>query len=166
LTFSSTGKRVTVADANDLDLSTSWTLMAWEITTTNSGWHPIMLKEGNAANSEAYLFYGLPPNGGWYVDTTTTEPRVQPSGTISTTAWTHVALVRTPTTLSYWVNGAQLGSAVTVTTASTVATTGPLTIGGHTDWNGEWFSGKIDDVRIYGAALTSTQIATAMGAGL
>ena len=39
-----------------------------------------------------------------------------------------------------------------------------LQIGGNTVW-GEYFSGRIDEVRVYNRALTATEILTDLGGG-
>ena len=39
---------------------------------------------------------------------------------------------------------------------------GPLHFGGNTTW-GEWFAGRLDDIRIYNRTLTPTEIQTDMG---
>lgn len=167
LSFTSTGKRVTVPDANDLDLGTTWTLMAWIKPSTTSGWRPVMLKEGNSANLESYLFYAIPGNtgGGYTTDANNTEFFIQPSATISTSVWSHIAFMRNTNILSYWVNGSQIGS-TTISSVTTKASTGQLDIGGHPFWNGEWYAGLLDDVRIYSAALSSSEISSAMNSGL
>jgi hypothetical protein len=46
-----------------------------------------------------------------------------------------------------------------------VTSAAPLHIGGNAIW-GEWFSGLIDEVRIYNRALTQTEIATDMSAAV
>ena len=38
---------------------------------------------------------------------------------------------------------------------------GPLRIGGNSIWN-EWFRGRIDEVRLYGRALSATEVQTDM----
>ena len=54
----------------------------------------------------------------------------------------------------------------TRTQAGTLVTsTGALRIGGNTIW-GEWFTGTIDDVRVYDRALTAAEIGTVRGSGL
>jgi hypothetical protein len=165
LSFTGTGHNVTTPDAADLDLGTSFTIMAWVKPTTTAGWRPVLIKE-NGTNLEAYLLYSNPSNqGAYFTDTGNVEKSVTGGSAISTTQWTNVAMVRNGTTLSYWVNGVSIASA-TVSSLPVVASSGILAIDGHTFWGGEWFSGALDDPRIYGSALTSAQIATAMGSGL
>jgi hypothetical protein len=159
------GKNVTVADANDLDLGANFTVMAWVLPTTTSGWRPVLIKE-NASSTEAYLLYSNPSNqGAYFTDSNGAEWSTTGTGNVSTTQWSHVAMTKNGTTLSYWVNGSVVGS-MTVSSLAVKTSTGILAIGGHTFWTGEWFSGKLDDVRCYAAALSSSQIAQAMGGTL
>ena len=66
-------------------------------------------------------------------------------------------------TLRVYVNGIQatskaLGQAM-------VTTTSPLRIGGNSTW-GEYFAGKIDEVRVYNRALSSSEIQADMNTAL
>jgi hypothetical protein len=56
-----------------------------------------------------------------------------------------------------YVNGALVRTAAR--TGAIVAEDGALHIGGNEVWGGEWFSGLIDEVRIYNRALSATEIA-------
>ena len=66
-------------------------------------------------------------------------------------------------TLRVYVNGIQatskaLGQAM-------VTTTSPLRIGGNSTW-GEYFAGKIDEVRVYNRALSPSEIQADMNSAL
>jgi hypothetical protein len=63
--------------------------------------------------------------------------------------------------LRLFVNGTQ--AATTTLTGSVATSSSPLRIGGNTIWS-EWFSGLIDDVRVYNRALTQAQIQADMNA--
>jgi len=70
-------------------------------------------------------------------------------------AWTHVAMTYDGANIRLYQNG---------TLISTVAATGNMTngnggliIGGNTIW-GEYFVGKIDEVRIYNRALSAAEL--------
>ena len=78
--------------------------------------------------------------------------------------WYHVCGVYTGSVARLYVNGAQEGSDVTV--SSTWVATGN-TIIGAAKWNGartSYMNGLVDDVRIYNVALSAAQI-KALGAG-
>ena len=58
-------------------------------------------------------------------------------------------------TLRLYINGVQAAS---VAMSGSIATSnGPLRIGGNSLW-GEFFQGRIDEVRVYGRTLTQTEI--------
>jgi hypothetical protein len=56
-----------------------------------------------------------------------------------------------------FVNATQVATAAV--TGSAAVSTGPLKLGGNAVW-GEWFSGLLDDVRLYGQVLSAAQITT------
>jgi hypothetical protein len=66
-------------------------------------------------------------------------------GSISTNTWSHIALVRSGSTISVYVDGTALGT--TETNSSAIGNTGQLTIGADTS-GANTFSGYIDEVRI------------------
>ena len=70
-------------------------------------------------------------------------------------AWSHVAATYDGAALRLYVDGAPAGS--TAVTGSMAVTSGVLRIGGNNLWN-EWFSGLIDEVRIYDRALSQAEI--------
>jgi hypothetical protein len=166
LAFSGTGKRVTTPDANDLDLNQTFTVMGWVNPSSVSGWRPLLIKE--EAGGLVYLLYAAGESVGTgksaWLDIGGGDLELPSGGALPLNTWSHIAFERNGGTVTYWTNGLQTGS--TTVSGNTTASTGVLAIGGHSFWGGEWFAGKIDDVRIYGAALTGAQIQTAMGAGL
>jgi hypothetical protein len=74
--------------------------------------------------------------------------------------WTHLVVTYDGAQLKLYVDGALVGT--TAQTGAIVASDGKLTIGGNTFW-GEYFTGLIDDVRIYNRPLSITEIQTNMG---
>ena len=62
-------------------------------------------------------------------------------------------------TLRLYVNGVQ--AATRPLTGALAAGTAPLSIGGNGVW-GEWFAGRIDEVRVYNRALGAADIALDM----
>ena len=73
------------------------------------------------------------------------------SSKLSTSAWRHLAVTYDGTTLRIFIDGVQLGSAAA--TGGVAVSNGALQIGGSSIWIDEWYSGLIDDVRIYDRAL-------------
>ncbi len=71
--------------------------------------------------------------------------------------WAHVAGVYDGTRLSLYVNGALAASKVTSAQPRALQDSSrPLEIGNHPTWNA--FVGQIDEVRLYGAALSAAQV--------
>jgi hypothetical protein len=62
------------------------------------------------------------------------------------------------------VNGTQVATRA-VLAGAVAASTNPLRIGGNSVW-GEFFSGLIDDVRIYNRVLTAAEITTDMNTAI
>ena len=73
--------------------------------------------------------------------------------------WTHLAVTYDKTTVRLYVNGTQVSSLAA--TGAIASSTNPLSIGSDAIW-GQYFSGLIDDVRVYNTALTAAQIQTDM----
>ena len=161
LTFDGVDDWVTVADANSLDLSTAMTLEAWVNPEALAGWQTAIFKE-----QAGWHVYAL------YADT---DPLDGPSGEITTATayfdnrgptkvpvniWSHLAATYDGSVLRLYVDGVEVKSRA-VSGAIIVASSGPLRFGGNSVW-GEWFKGRIDEVRIYDRALTASEIAEDM----
>ena len=70
-------------------------------------------------------------------------------------AWTHLAMTYDGTTLRLFVDGGQVGTRAVASPQLT--STGALRFGGNTIW-GEYFTGRIDEIRIYNRVLSQTEI--------
>ena len=71
--------------------------------------------------------------------------------------WSHLATTWDGGTLRLYVNGTQVASKAVPGTMTISA--GPLAIGGSSALN-EFFSGRVDEVRVYNRALTAGELAT------
>jgi hypothetical protein len=155
LSFNGTSNWVTVPDAPILDLTSAFTIEAWIYASTISGWRTVVLKE--APNSLAYGLYsgnGSSRPSGW-AQVGGRDYFVNATANLVANTWTHVAYTYDGTTLRMFVNGTQVSTAAGPTALAVSA--GALRIGGNAVW-GEYFSGRIDEVRIYNRALTAAQI--------
>jgi fibronectin type 3 domain-containing protein len=154
LSFDGINDLVTVPDANALDLAPGMTLEAWVKPTTVSGWRTALLKERPGQLS--YALYAAADNGRPQTEISAGASR-EARGTAALTAgaWSHLAATYDGTTLRLYVNGAQVSS--TAATGTLFNSTGALRIGGNKIW-GEYFSGLIDEVRVYERALTPAEI--------
>ncbi len=166
LTFNGTSNWVTVADTNDLDFTTGFTIEAWVKPSSTTGWRTIAMKE--AAGSMPYGLYatddtGRPPAIYGRVGAPGTEVRATGGSVLPTTSWSHVTGTYNGSILRLYVNGVQVGTANL--SGNLATSTGVLRIGGNGMW-GEYFGGQMDDLRIYNRALTSTEIVQDMNTAL
>ena len=77
--------------------------------------------------------------------------------------WTHLAGTYDGSVMRLYVNGIQAG---TFSVSGNMATSNsPLRIGGNNVWP-EFFSGKIDEIRIYNRSLTQAEIQSDMNTSL
>jgi chitodextrinase len=157
LSFDGIDDYVTVNDAALLDLTTGMTLEAWVFPTASGGWRTVMLKE-----RLDHLAYAL------YANTGTDEPSAEifiTSGhdtrgpMLPVDAWSHLAATYDGTTLRLYVDGMEVSSVAV--SGDIAASAGVLRVGGNSIW-GEYFQGKIDEIRLYNRALTADEIVTDM----
>jgi glucose/arabinose dehydrogenase/PKD repeat protein len=163
LSFDGVNDRVDVPDSSSLDLTTGMTLEAWVKPTTISGWRTAILKERGTTNM-AYSLYPSNDAGKPTVENFTSA--VNPasgSAALALNAWTHLASTYDGTNLRLYVNGSL--AATKAATGPMPNTANPLRIGGNTVW-GDYFSGLIDEVRVYNRALSEAEVKADMQAAV
>lgn len=160
LAFDGVNDWVTVADANDLDFNTAMTLEAWVYPTSldNGVWHNVLIKE--RTGGEAYNLYANTDSNSPKVYVVRASAPGAPLDAVapdplSLNTWTHLAVTYDGTTLRLFVNGVQV--AARAVSGALVASSGVLRLGGNGVW-GEYFAGRIDDVRLYSRALSVAEI--------
>jgi hypothetical protein len=163
LTFNGSSNLVNVNDASSLDLTTGMTVEAWVYPTTLSGWRTVVLKEMSGGLSYALYAYDDAPPPAAYINTGSSDLSAVGTAGIALNTWTHLAETYDGTTLRLFVNGTQVGSRAV--SGSIRVSTNPLRIGGNTIW-GEYFSGRIDEVRVYNRALSQAEIQTDMNTAI
>jgi uncharacterized repeat protein (TIGR03803 family) len=147
---------VTIADAADLDIRDAITLEAWVNPRSLAGWNTILMKEsGNGLAYSLYAndFYPLHPAG--YVNVGGSDISVVDNTGLPLNAWSHVAMTYDGAMLRLYINGAEAGRRAL--TGRIIATNRDLRIGGNDVW-GEFFNGRIDEVRLYNRALQPAEI--------
>jgi len=153
LVFNGTSTRVTVPNSASLQLTSGMTLEAWVFpTVTPTNWRSVVDKNVDGYYLMASTSSGNRPGvgGTW---TGGNQNTIGPS-VLAVNTWTHLAATSDGTTVRLFVNGVQVASQAQPTPLAT--TTGTLQIGGNS--YGEYFAGRIDDVRIYNRALSPAQI--------
>ena len=159
LVFDGVNDLVTIPDAASLDLTNQLTMAAWVRPTALGSWRQVLLKE--RPGGLAYALYAT-NNASQRPNATLTigaDREVNAPAALATNTWTHLAMTYDGAAMRLYVNGSQV--ATRNQTGSTVVSAGPLQIGGNTIWNSEWFTGAIDDVRLYNRALTATEVVAA-----
>jgi hypothetical protein len=161
LSFDGVNDWVTIADANSLDLSSRLTLEAWIRPTSIADWSSVILKE-RGTGGLAYSLYAAdganrPPSAYIY---RSRDVAAVGTAALPPNAWSHLAATYDGANVRLYVNGAL--AATTAITGNIAATTNPLRIGGNAVW-GEFFSGLIDEVRVYNRALSLAEVQADMG---
>ncbi|MFG1617883.1 LamG-like jellyroll fold domain-containing protein [Nonomuraea wenchangensis] len=163
LSFNGSSSMVTVAHAASLRLTTGMTLSAWvnPTTVTGTAWRSVVTKELSASGASYALYAangGRVPSG--WVQTDPDTPGIADGlSPLPVNSWSHLALTYDGAALRLFVNGQQVGQAPL--SGSLYDDGSPLRIGGNVVWR-EYFSGLIDEVRIYNRAQTAAEIQTDM----
>ena len=165
LSFNGSSNWVTVADNSSLDLTTGMTLEAWVNPTLLNSYQSAILKEGAGLT----LAYGLytneqVPHPASTINLGSAERTAAGTAGLALNVWTHLASTYDGATLRLFVNGVQVGTPQSIT-GPIVNSAGALRIGGNAVW-GEYFNGRIDEVRVYNRALSAAEIQTDMNTGI
>jgi hypothetical protein len=157
-----------IPDSPELDFSEEFTLEAWvRPVSATQEWEPAIAKgagEGEASQTPAYNLYAA---GAEYNHPLVairqvggSKSYVQAGRTLPAHVWSHIALVYDGSLLHVYVNGEDVND---TPSESPVSTSGDLEIGGAGAL-GEYFGGRIDEVRVYGRDLNSNEVANDMEA--
>jgi hypothetical protein len=154
LSFNGPGNIINVPDNAKLDLTGGMTLEAWVMPAVAGGWQTLIVKQRDRGMSYA-MYSSTNVGAGGYVANASAERDVRVAQTLPLNTWSHVATTYDGTTLRLFINGTQVGS---LAVAGPIAVgTGALSMGGNAVW-GEWFRGRMDEVRVYSRALSATEI--------
>jgi chitodextrinase len=158
LSFDGTNDVVVINNSSSLALTTRMTLEAWVFpTAAQSGWRTIMQKETDAYFLHASGNGPLQPTAGGTFNGAV-DYFASPSA-LAVNTWSHVALTWDGSIMRLYVNGVEVANHAR--TGTLQSTTAPLRIGGNSPY-GEFFLGRIDEVRIYNRALSAAEIQTDM----
>src|SRR5205085_1380378 len=159
LTFDGNGTWVNVPDSNSLDLTVAMTLEAWVNPAALGGWRTVILKEAGA--DEVYSLYANDdvsrPNSSIRINNGYNT--VLGSSILPLNTWSYLSSTYDGAALRLYVNGTLIRS--TPVSGNIQVSNGALKIGGNSIW-GEFFTGLIDEVRIYNRALAQSEIQTDM----
>jgi hypothetical protein len=147
---------VRIPNASSLVLTNGMTLEAWvNPAFVVNEWHDLIYK----GNDNYFLMVSTtqnatPVGGGIIGGGSSTTGAFAPSPLPANT-WTHVATTFDGGTLRLFVNGTEVATAAK--TGSLAASTNPLTLGGDEIY-GQFFTGALDEVRVYNRALSAAEI--------
>jgi hypothetical protein len=124
----------------------NFTIEAWVNRTASGSVTHFIDFRGSNNNGSNPVFYWQTNNYLYYTnDNSSGDNQIQSSNAItSSSGWVHVAIVRSGTTLTVYVNGVASGS---VTYSTNVLGGNPVTIGNRFNNSGA-YAGYIDDLRI------------------
>ena len=144
---------MTVPDAASLRLTSAMTLEAWvNPTTVTSSWRDVIQKGDDNYYLMATSTNSSRPAGGGIIGGSFAP--AYGTAALATNTWSHLAVSYDGAAVRLYLNGTQVSSVAK--TGSILTSTSPLTIGSD-PFYGQYFSGMIDDVRVYNAALTAAR---------
>jgi len=157
LAFNGKDSIVTVPDNETLDLTTAATFEAWVYPVAHGGAQAILAKErpGGGLPYGVETISGL-PSGYVYAGA---HVAAADQSTLRLNAWTHVAVTFDGSNVRLYLGGGFVAS--TPARGSVATSSGVLHLGGDTTW-GEFFTGRLDDVRIYNRSLSPAEITADM----
>jgi hypothetical protein len=158
---------VKIPASSELNFEEEFTLEAWvRPASSTDKLAPIVGKTtGGGSGSKSLSYYLYAGNSeskpyGEVQHVLGTGKKATASSAPPGATWTHLALTYDGAVERLYVNGIQVAETAA---EAPVTTTGELQIGAETE-HGEWFSGRIDEVRIYNRALNGAEVAADMEA--
>ncbi len=158
---------VTIPTSSDLNLE-DFTLEAWVKSSDTHPFAPVIAKADPEDFGYELLAGGnnesaLPE--GWITEGKSVHRYAYSEDRLDEKAWTHIAVTSDGSKLRFYVNGDLVD---TRSGANVIAGGGgTLQIGGAASYvPAQWFDGKIDEVRIYGRALSGAEITTDLHSGI
>jgi hypothetical protein len=156
VSFDGTDDAVTVPHDAALNLSSGMTLEAWVRPSALGSLRSVLTKDRTGG-----FDYGLFANSAANHPTanviTTSAFEAAGPAALGLSTWTYLAQTWDGTTLKLYVDGAEAGSVPT--SGALITSTGQLRIGGA---SGQFFTGLIDEVRVFDHARTAAEITADM----
>ena len=154
-------------DHDALTAGTSATFAAWVYLTGKPSEVASIANKWNESVDDEF-FFGLAPDQtpifAWHTTGssswgTLSYDYASGTGVVPLNTWTHVAVVRDGATLRFYLNGTLTSSATALDTNPFRGGTNSLRVGGQArGGQNRYFPGRIDELRIYGRALTQEEI--------
>ena len=157
LGFDGVSDLVTIAASASVNVTTAITVEAWVYPTEAANWRTILFKEApGQANGHSYALYsafGAEGPGGHVL--VANQVNAHDPAALVLSRWTHVAMTYDGSRIRSYVDGVERASAAAAGPIN--LSNGVLRIGGNAIW-GDYFTGRIDEVRLYNRALSAAEI--------
>ena len=153
LLLDGTGDYIQCEGGTDFSFAGNFTAECWIYPTSTTGTKYVFALGTETTGRYVVFLDGGVVKGNLFGQATTTF-----GGSISTNTWTHLAFVRSGSTITAYVNGTALGT--TETNSSTIGNTGQLKVGADAS-GANTFVGYIDEVRISDTARYTGNFTTA-----
>jgi hypothetical protein len=159
LDFSGNGSWVTVPANSLLNFSAAVTIEAWVYPTVLDDWRTVLFKETPTGHTYGLYATGGAMGAGGHVQGAL-DATAHQTTRLPLSQWSHLTTTYDGQAIRLFVNAVQVASSPA--SGPVVVSDGELRIGGNSVW-GEFFVGRIDEVRLYNRALAGAEIATDMG---
>ena len=162
LAFSNSNSYVSIGDSPALNVTGQITLEAWVQPAASQGATAQILAHGINFAADAAVSLAITDSGANYSVSSTDAAGVHgvtfpvPAGDLGTTSWIHLAGTFDGSKWTLYRNGVSVASAAS--TVGAVAVDAQWAIGHNGEGGGEVFAGGVDEVAIYGKALSAAQI--------
>jgi hypothetical protein len=148
---------ITVEASPLLDLTTGMTLEAWVYPTGGQGaWQAAIVRETSSGLAYALYAGDEASQPAAYVRIDGVKHSAQDVSPLPPNQWTHIAATFDGECLSLFVNGVEV-RCTGIVAGAMANEASALRFGGQSPW-GDYFAGRIDDIRIYDRALTAAEI--------
>lgn len=162
LTFTSSTDKIDFSDISKLNLTANITIAAWIYPNSYGGGSSgrIYDKYKSTFPQSGYALYidnnvgsnAIAYSSGYTVSAVTARLNSQ----ITLSTWQHVAAVHSGTTVTFYINGASIGSSSSIIAPSSAS--GISAVVGNNSAGTNNFDGKISSVRVYSSALSANEI--------
>ncbi len=167
--FNGANDYVNMGNPTALQSTNALTVSAWINPSVTTSWLRIVSNswQSGSLGGVIDLSTGGSSNVFCFIKTTSGSPSISsPSNSISAGSWAHVVCEYSGSSLSLYINGVLVNQTLVGGTLS-YSNGYPWAIGAEmgTSTPAEFFNGAIDDVRIYGRALSASEVAAMYNGG-
>ena len=165
LSFDGATQHTFTDDADDLDLTTTWTLEAWIKPTNVAGSFQHIVSKWNGGGDASYNIVVHQGHLRSSIHNGSTSQGENSIGTLTDDVWQHVAVTFDSGTWRFYINGSL--DRTVVTALIPMNSTRPVSLGREgPPANIKYYSGVIDEVRIWNISRTAREIAKNMSKSL